>query len=137
MNKEYNLKNIEPLWLKNFNEAKPISLIDNISLKVISDLSDKSSKFLEITLKNKLESLGYYFHDDDFYNFIKNRVTKICPDLISSVYEFVLDFDEKNKTGIFLLGIIEKQILSDLHNNRISASINFESYSKSKILKSV
>lgn len=137
MNIKYDLQKIEASWLKDFNVTESKSIIDNISKKLISDLSNKSSKFLEITLKNKLESLGYYFHDDDFYDFIKNRVTKICPDLISSVYEFVLDFDEKNKTGVFLLGIIEKQNFSDISNNTINASINFESYFKSKILKAV
>lgn len=137
MDIKYDLQKVESSWLKHFNDPESKSIIDTISEKFISDLSNKCSNFLEITLKNKLQNLGCYFNDDDFYDFIKNKVTKICPYENSNVYEFILDFDEKSRSGVFLFGIIERQNFSNFHENSISSTIIFESYSKSKILKSV
>lgn len=131
---DYSLNEIDINWMNLLNEKSNINFITN---EIIVDLSDKSNKFLEEKLKEKLISLGFIKNDNIFYDFLKHNVSKICLEENRNIYEFILNFDESDKSGIFLLGIVEEHVVNYSEINNVKASINFMTYDKSKILNNL
>lgn len=129
----------EPIWLENLKKHNEdiFSCFRDVPKMVIDDLDRKKNNFIEDLIKKKLNSFGYSFIDDNiFYQFIKERVFKLNFDGNQDVYEFILDFNVENKTGKFICGITEKTTFGS-EINKVSASIVFDEYNESKVLKAV
>jgi hypothetical protein len=74
-----------------------VQQIGNIISRVRNEFYDK----LKTDIIKKLNQLNYYFNnDDDFLEFVKNRITRI--ESAKNLYYFYLDYNNIDHTGTIL-----------------------------------
>lgn len=97
------------------------TIMNDFTQKAWSEWEQK----LKAYLKDNLKQFGYEFAtDDEFLNFCKERVNRICFEDNPNYYEFYLDYVNEENTGK-LIGACSDEIefVNDFENNKITVII--------------
>lgn len=104
----------EPSWISIYNDQNEVkdywsNVIKKQEEITCSRLINNRDKALEELVRERLYKLDYKFtNDENFYSFVKNRITRICDSNDRETEYLYLDYVSEEEKGILLVTFSSK-----------------------------
>lgn len=90
-----------------------IKLHENLMYNTLVELGSAIDLFIKLNVRDNLKDIGYEFNsDDEYFNFIKSRITQLQTISKPSCYKFYLDFVDNGEEshGGTLIGVFSYDV---------------------------